>query len=127
MFIYSSLLYVIFITHYPKFDPPTVMWTEIANEGMFLIICYHMVLFSNLIWAPHIKLYVGISLIVFLVSLLAGNTFFIGYVSWQGYKRNKRYKYIKNRHETIMKERKTALAVIDSATILNKIVNQHKN
>ena len=71
------------------------MWTEIANEGMFLIICYHMVLFSNLIWAPHIKLYVGISLIIFLVGLLGGNTLFIAFVSVKGYKRNKRFKYIK--------------------------------
>ena len=102
------------------------MWTEIANEGMFLIICYHMVLFSNLIWAPHIKLYVGISLIVFLVSLLGGNTLFIAFVSVKGYKRNKRFKYIKKRHETIMDERTTALSVINSATFLNKTYNEKK-
>ena len=85
VFIYTSIFYVIFISHYPKFDPPTVMWTEIANESIFLVICYHMVLFSNLIWAPDIKLYVGISLIVCLVSLLGGNTLFIAYVSIKGY------------------------------------------
>lgn len=105
VFIYTSILYIIFITHYPRFNPPSIMWTEVVNEGIFLLICYHMVLFSNLIWLPSVKLAVGISLICCLVSLLAGNTFYIAAVSFKGYKNKKRVSYIKKQHESLMKER----------------------
>ena len=90
VFIYSSLLYIIYITHFPKFEPKSIMWTEVVNEGIFLLICYHMVLFSNLIWAPTVKAAVGFSLIACLVSLLAGNTLFIAVVSLRGYMKKKR-------------------------------------
>ena len=94
VFIYTSLLYIIYITHFPRFDPVTIMWTEVVNESVFLVICYHMVLFSNLIWDSGLKLAVGISLIFCLVSLLFGNTVFIACVSARGAKEKKRLAYI---------------------------------
>lgn len=94
VFIYTSLLYIIYITHFPKFDPITIMWTEVVNESVFLVICYHMVLFSNLIWDSDLKLAVGISLIVCLVGLLFGNTVFIACISARGAKDKKRLAYI---------------------------------
>lgn len=109
VFIYTSLLYIIYITHYPKFDPISIMYTEVVNESIFLLICYHMVLFSNLIWAPELKLAVGISLIFCLISLLFGNTVFIAIVSCRGAKNKKRLAYIKKQHDSIIRERNTSL------------------
>jgi len=127
VFIYTSLLYIIYITHFPQMNPKTVMWNEVVNEGIFLIICYHMVLFSNLIWDASVKAAVGVSLIVFLVSLLAGNTLFIAMISLRGAKVNKRAAYIKKKHESIMNERKEALDVLKSANTLNKTMFKHQN
>jgi len=127
VFIYTSLLYIIYITHFPQMNPKTVMWNEVVNEGIFLIICYHMVLFSNLIWDSSVKAAVGISLIVCLVSLLAGNTIFIAMISLRGAKVNKRAQFIKKKHESIMKERKEALDVLKSANTLNTTLFKRQN
>lgn len=124
VFIYSSLLYIIYITHYPKFDPPSILWTELTNEGIFLFICYHMVLFSNMIWAPDTKTMVGYSLVVCLVGLLLGNTILIAIVSCKGSKQKKRIKYLKKQHEKIMKERQAALDALESANYLNTALNK---
>ena len=120
VFIYSSILYIIYITHYPKYDPPAIMNTEVINESIFLMICYHMVLFSNLVWKPSVKFAVGFSMIACLVGLLFGNTLYIASVTMRAAKINKRMKYIKTRHAAIMKERKTALDALKSAGILNQ-------
>ena len=82
-----------------------------------------MVLFSNLIWEPTLKLAVGISMIVCVVSLLAGNTIFIAIVSMKGQKVKSRAKYIKKKHDKVIKERQTALATIQSANHINLILN----
>ena len=107
-------------------NPKTVMWNEVVNEGVFLIICYHMVLFSNLIWDTSVKAAVGASLIVFLASLLLGNTCFIALISLRGAKVKKRAQFIKKKHESIMNERKEALDVLKSASILNKTMFKHQ-
>ena len=127
VFIYSSILYIIYITHYPKYNPTAIMWTEVINESIFLLICYHMVLFSNLVWKPSVKFAVGVSMIGCLVTLLFGNTMYIAQVSMRAAKINKRTKYIKNRHTAIMKERKTALDALKSAGILNQTMMKHIN
>ena len=84
VFIFSSIVYQIFIHSYVRFKPKTFLWSELANEAVFLLVCYHMVLFSNLIWEPHIKVIVGYSMIVFSLSLLSGNSFCIVYVTLKG-------------------------------------------
>ena len=127
VFIYTSLLYIIYITHFPKFDPITIMWTEVINESVFLLICYHMVLFSNLIWDTTLKLAVGISLIVCLVGLLFGNTIFIACVSVRATKAKKKLAYIQKRHAALVKERRTALNILKSANELNAMMNKTKN
>ena len=124
LFIYLSILYVIFIGHCPKFNPRTIYWTEIANEAMFLLICYHILLFSNLIWDQQVKLSVGISLIIFLVCLLGGNTLFIAVVSVRGYLSQKRIKYIKSRHSVVMQQRLSSLSLLDNASFLNRAFNE---
>ena len=127
VFIYSSILYIIYITHYPKFDPPTVMWSEVVNEAIFILICYHMVLFSNLVWDPLFKMAIGFSLIICCVGLLFGNTIFIAIVSTKGAKQKKRLAFAKMRHSAIMKERQISLKALKSAGKINKMLNEDDN
>ena len=103
--IYSSLLYVIFITHYPEFSPRTILWAELANEAILLLVCYHMILLSNLVWDPIARSVVGFSLIACIFGLLAGNTFFIVRLNLRKYSEKKKYGYFKAKHDKVMQER----------------------
>jgi len=56
---YVTLFYMIYIHHYPKYSETLTLKSETFNEIMFLLICYHMVLFSNLVWNPEMKQQIG--------------------------------------------------------------------
>ena len=54
-FMYTTLFYLIYLHYWPVFPDKMTLYVETFNETTFLLICYHMVLFSNLLWAPELK------------------------------------------------------------------------
>jgi hypothetical protein len=68
---------------------------ENVSEAWFLLICYHMVLFVDLISAEKLISMVGISLIVCMTILLAGNIALITVVSIKGLLRSMKLKKYK--------------------------------
>ena len=38
VWIFTTLLYIIFVSSLPKFDPPIVLTIELINEAIFLVI-----------------------------------------------------------------------------------------
>ena len=83
------------------------------------MICYHMVLFTNLIWRPTLKKSIGNSMIFFVFFLLGVNTIVIGTVSIKQILRNKRLKYLKGIQTEEMRKRNVALEVVAVAITLN--------
>ena len=57
-------------------------------------------------------------------GLLLGNIAYIIVLTTRGSKAKRREKYIKDKHQAIMKERTTALNVIKSAARLNRMVHE---
>ena len=91
-----NLLYMIYLHYFPVFLEPLTLLVESFNEIVFLLINYHMVLFSNLVWKPELKTTIGQSMITLVFILLGGNTIVIVMVSVRKILRNKRLKYLKS-------------------------------
>jgi ABC-type sugar transport system permease subunit len=104
-FIYSTLLYLIFLHHYPVFKESLTLKVETFNETIFLLICYHMVLFSNLIWDPTMKENIGQSMIGCVFCLLGVNTVVIMTVSCGNIKHKGKLKYLKKIRADKMRQR----------------------
>lgn len=49
LFIYSSLLYIITINHLDHFEESFQCKVELTNETLFIVICYHLVYFTNIV------------------------------------------------------------------------------
>jgi hypothetical protein len=43
-------MYILYLNYVPTFRERLTFLTEVANEALFLIMCYHIVLFIGLIW-----------------------------------------------------------------------------
>ena len=125
--LYSSILYIIFITHWPKFNPKTVMWVEVINESILLLICYHMILLSNIVWVPWVKEAVGYSIIGCLAILLSGNTIYMTMLNIKGFLRKKRLAFMKMKFDYIMRERNAALEALVCAEIFNETLDDDKD
>ena len=79
--IYSSLLYIIYIGHTSFHDPSSSKDLELMNEAIFLLICYHFVVFVNLLNGQWIKEKVGRSVVYCTAAILVINTSIIIIVS----------------------------------------------
>lgn len=128
-FIYVTLLYLIYLHHFPVFVEKLTLKVETFNEVIFLLICYHMVLFSNLIWLPELKQAIGKSLVTLVFSLLGVNTLVIIFVSLRNVIRTRRLKYLKSVQSEHIRQKTIACEVIAIAHQLNtnfvKMRGQH--
>lgn len=99
MFIYSSLFYLIYLHHWPKFNDSMTLKVETFNEVIFIFMNYHMVLFCNLVWLPETKKSLGKSLILHCLILLGVKTIIIFIVSVKTILHNKKLKFLKGLRE----------------------------
>ena len=84
LFIYSSVLYVIYLNWFRIYELPESLLFEDANEMGFLFICYHLALFSNLIGDPKVLSVLGLSMICSTALILIGNILLIIWVNVKG-------------------------------------------
>ena len=83
VFTYVSILYIIYISHMYFHDPKSAKSIEMLNEALFLLICYHFVVFVNLLWDSNMRDVVGRSLVWTTGSILIINTAIIMFVSFR--------------------------------------------
>lgn len=76
VFIFSSVLYVIYLNHV-QFETKLQRAQENFNEAIFIFICYHLVLYSNLVDDYDAKILIGDSLAYSCVFMLAVNILII--------------------------------------------------
>ena len=79
-FIYSSLWYVIYLGHALPHETMLLTNVELTNECIFLVICYHFVLFTDLVDDFNTSWNLGWSSISFILLLVVFNTFILGFV-----------------------------------------------
>ena len=70
-FVYSSVLYVIYLHYHRIYEEPFMLIFETINECGLQIVCYHLVLFTNLIGDPSTLTRIGGSMI-FTMGLMMG-------------------------------------------------------
>lgn len=82
LFSASSVAYMIYLNSTQFFETKLLFTQEIVNEYMFLLICYHLVLFSNLIEDYKMLTYLGTSLASTCALMLAINLLIIMLVNF---------------------------------------------
>jgi hypothetical protein len=120
-------MYILYLNYVPSFKERLTFLTEVANEFLFLIMCYHIVLFIGLIWDQKPKQRTGFSLLVFLALFFAGNVGVIIGVSVKGFIRGRKLKKYKQRRAKILSTRKNNIQMIQSAHIMNGLINFDKH
>lgn len=87
LFLYSNVIYIIYINSATPHSESFSLATEVINETMFLLVCYHFVLFTNVVSDPIIRNQVGWSLITFIGAMFAFNVGVIVFVTYKGLSR----------------------------------------
>ena len=64
LFIYLSVLYIIYLNFNRIYHEPFHLLFETANECGLMLVCYHLVLFTNLVSDPLLHRHIGTSLIL---------------------------------------------------------------
>ena len=81
VFIYSTILYIIYLNFHRIYDLPVDLFLENLNEVFFILALYHLVLFSNLVSEPTILDRIGSSMIACISLILALGTLIIIFVN----------------------------------------------
>ena len=104
LMIYSTLLYVCYISSSSFHMTPIQRRFEIMNECILICVCYHFVLFSNPVWSEEFREQLGTSVVSFVGLLLGINTLIIIVVNWQLGCRKLYLKKLKKKFEKFKEE-----------------------
>ena len=74
LFIYSSILYTVYLGYSKIYNDSAILILEYINEGIFMVISYHLVLFGNLLDSPFTSEVIGISMIFYIILMVAIST-----------------------------------------------------
>ena len=81
VFIYSTILYFIYLNYHRIYELPVDLLLENLNEVFFIFTLYHLVLFSNLVREPLMLDKIGKSMIGCISLILALGTLIIIFVN----------------------------------------------
>lgn len=107
VFIFSSVVYVIYLNHV-TFETKFQRVQENFNEAMFIFICYHLVLYSNLVDDYDSKIMIGESLMWSCIFMLTMNIFMIMGVNCGVLKQKCRKRSLKKKQAKAIRKAKTA-------------------
>lgn len=110
---------------YPIFTNKATLYNELVNEGIFFLICYHFVLFANMVDNSQIRQALGISLIALLIFLLASNTLVIAITSLKGCMKKSRKVYANKMKAEKSNEFKKLEKLFDSAKRITDLYYEH--
>ena len=77
VFIFSSVMYTIYLNSTPFYETKLMNFQENLNETIFILICYHLVLFGNLVDNYDTLTMIGTSLASTCAAMLAINLLII--------------------------------------------------
>jgi hypothetical protein len=100
------------------------MRAELLNEVLLVAICYHFVLFTNLIEDEDMRVYAGYSLLAHLILLLAVNIGTIVYVNMVNLYGSLRLKYLKRKQANLILKRRLKAAAEREALIKRRAVEK---
>ena len=102
VFLYMTVLYIVYLNHGRIYEERLALRLDNTVEMLFMGICYHMVLFCDLLNGPDVYEMVGVSLIVGVVGILGlGFAVMLG-VNIAVLYRKLRVCYLKRRHKKEM-------------------------
>ena len=84
VFIYSSVLYVIYLHFQRIYIDPFMLTFETINECSLQLVCYHLVLFTNLVSDPSVIDHIGASMIVSMGLMLGTSILIIFAINIRG-------------------------------------------
>ena len=113
LMLYSTLLYVCYISSSNFYMTPMQRRLEIMNECILICVCYHFVLFANPIWSDGFREQLGTSVVSFVGLLLGINTMIIIGVNWQLGCRKLYLKKLKKKYEKFKAEQILHFAEFD--------------
>lgn len=99
LFIFSSVLYIIYLNSTSFFTSSLLQSQENMNEAFFILIGYHLVLFGNLIDDYDTKALIGTSLAASCATMLGMNLLIIMVVNASHIRDNCRRKYLQKRQK----------------------------
>ena len=102
LFIWTSVLYIAYLGHSRVYQDQLTLRLEYLNEGTFLVICYHLISFTNILDNPSTISIIGWSLIIAILFLTLTNSFIMVFSSLKDAK-------LKCAARRLMKSRKTQL------------------
>ena len=102
VFIFSSLLYIIYLNSHRIYAENFTLQLENLNEFVFLTICYHLVLFTNLVSDPFILDKIGLSMIISTAMILGIGIIVIVFINIKTYARKLKLRNLKIRQKRMM-------------------------
>ena len=91
-----SILYFAYLGFSRIYEDSLTFRLELTNEVLFLLTCYHFILYTNFLTNPDDLEGIGISMIIFILIILIVNTFVTISSSIRACKQNLAKRYIKN-------------------------------
>ena len=96
----------------PTFIELKTLYSETANEFFFQLICYHIMLFTGLVWDPLINSYIGVSLLSCVFLLLGVNMGAILYIGLKKFIFSRKIKRLAKIRARIIRERDEAIHLL---------------
>ena len=84
LFVLSLNFYIIYLNWYRIHHERFSLWFENMNESTFLLVCYHLILFTNIIEDPETLTNVGKSMIISVLIILASSTLVLLFINLKG-------------------------------------------
>ena len=99
LFIFGSILYIIYLNSRRIYKEYFMFKFEFMNECIFLIICYHLVLFTNILTNdPYTLEHIGTSMIVSIIILSIITAYVLLYLTCRIQYEKLRIKWIKKKY-----------------------------
>ena len=125
-FLIQSVLYTSYLVMFPVFTNKATLYNEVVNEAIFFVICYHFVLFANMVDDPDIRKALGYSLVGLLIFLVVSNTLVITGTSLKGCMKRRRAVYAKKKKLEKGNEFKKLEKLFDAAKRVSDVYYGHE-
>ena len=107
---FFNVIYIIYINCIPRYEGTLIRKIDIFNESCFLIVCYHMIVFSNLYWFSWLKEkwqipIIGISLVICILIVIVVSTSIILIQNIKSLKHRLRLRKLRSKRDKFITER----------------------
>lgn len=104
-FIQLSVLYMIYLNWHRIYNEPFQLTFEVVNECGMMLICYHLLLFTNLVHDPYLLSRIGKSLIIIVAIIFGCCIVTIFFITLREQYRKLKRQWRKKKYEALLNER----------------------